>query len=194
MFRREGDGAYLDVFERTLYNGYLSGVSLAGDTFFYQNPLESDGKAERSSYFDVACCPANLARLMAQLPGFIYAQGGPSTLRQAQGRPEPGRGATGLMGSRQADSRQSDVYVNLFIGSETTLRVGAVSVRLAQTTEYPWDGKVAIRVDPEKPIDMTLRVRVPGWARGEAVPSDLYRFLDEDAGRLKAVPPCASPT
>jgi DUF1680 family protein len=74
MFLREGDAKYYDTFERTLYNGYLSGVSLAGDSFFYQNPLISNGTIERSAYFDVACCPANLARLMAQLPGLIYAQ------------------------------------------------------------------------------------------------------------------------
>ena len=69
MFLLHGDGKYLDVLERTLYNGLLSGVSLAGDTFFYQNPLESTGRAKRSAYFDVACCPANLARLMEQIPG-----------------------------------------------------------------------------------------------------------------------------
>jgi DUF1680 family protein len=90
MFRREAEGRYLDVLERTLYNGYLSGVSEAGDTFFYQNPLESDGSVARSVYFDVACCPANLARLMAQLPGLVYAH------------------------------RDRDLFVNLFVASEAT--------------------------------------------------------------------------
>jgi DUF1680 family protein len=76
MFLRTGNAAFMDTFERTLYNGYLSGVSLAGNTFFYQNPLVSDGRPERAAYFDVACCPANLARFMEQLPGLIYATRG----------------------------------------------------------------------------------------------------------------------
>ena len=90
MFLRTGGHQHYDALERTLYNGYLSGVSLAGDRFFYQNPLVSDGRQERSAYFDVACCPANLARLMAELPGLIYAQD------------------------------ESHVYVNLFVASDAT--------------------------------------------------------------------------
>ena len=69
MFLLHGDAKYLDVLEQVLYNGYLSGVSLSGDRFFYQNPLESAGRTDRSAYFDVACCPANLSRLMEQMPG-----------------------------------------------------------------------------------------------------------------------------
>ena len=83
MFLKSGDAKYLDAFEQTLYNGLLSGVSVKGDTFFYQNPLESAGRNERSAYFDVACCPANLARLIAQLPGLIYATDGNRGLRQS---------------------------------------------------------------------------------------------------------------
>jgi DUF1680 family protein len=146
MFRRWGDAKYLDMFERTLYNGYLSGVSLAGDTFFYQNPLESDGSRERQPYFDVACCPANLARFMAQLPGLIYAK------------------------------RDDVVYVNLFIGSQASLEAGGTALTLRQQTRYPWDGHVLIEVEPDRPVDLELRVRVPGWSRGAAMPSDLYRF------------------
>ncbi len=152
MFLREGDASYLDVFERTLYNGYLSGVSLAGDTFFYQNPLESDGTRVRQAYFDVACCPANLARLMAQLPGLVYAQ------------------------------RDREVYVRLFVGSEATLEVGGVKTAIAQQTDYPWSGDVNIRVDPAKPVEFTLAVRIPGWARGQAMPTDLYRFATSPVG------------
>jgi hypothetical protein len=155
MFLRGGDASYYDTFERTLYNGYLSGVSLAGDTFFYQNPLVSAGTVERSRYFDVACCPANLSRLMAQLPGLIYAQ------------------------------RDGDVFVNLFIGSEASLAIGSTKARITQRTDYPWQGRVTLRVDPERPIEFTLEVRIPGWSRGEAVPSDLYEFATV---RLKADP------
>lgn len=158
MFLRSGDASYYDVFERTLYNGYLSGVSLSGDAFFYQNPLVSEGKAERSTYFDVACCPANLARLMAQLPGLIYAQ------------------------------RPGEVFVNLFIGSEATFKAGDTPLRVAQQTGYPWQGRVRLRIDPERPIDLTLAVRIPGWSRGAAMPSDLYRFAPEEEGRLKPAP------
>ncbi len=150
MFLREGDASYLDVFERTLYNGYLSGVSLAGDTFFYQNPLESDGTRARQAYFDVACCPANLARLMAQLPGLVYAQ------------------------------RDREVYVTLFVGSAATLEVGGVKTAIAQQTGYPWDGDVAISVNPAAPVEFTLAVRIPGWARGDAMPTSLYRFATPD--------------
>ena len=150
MFLREGDAKYYDTFERTLYNGYLSGVSLAGDSFFYQNPLISDGRVERSKYFDVACCPANLARLMGQLPGLIYAQ------------------------------RRGEVYVNLFIGSDATFETTGTRLHVTQTTAYPWQGRVTLHVDPDKPTRFALAVRVPGWARGEAVPSQLYRFAAAD--------------
>ena len=133
---------HLDAFEQTLYNGYLSGVSQAGDTFFYQNPLESDAKVERSAYFDVACCPANLARLMAQVPGLVYA------------------------------TRGADVFVNHFIASDATIDVGGTRVTLAQRTGYPWRGDVAITVTPATPVDMTLWIRIPGWARNTAFVSE----------------------
>jgi DUF1680 family protein len=153
MFLREGDASYYDTFERTLYNGYLSGVSLSGDRFFYQNPLVSDGTVERSAYFDVACCPANLSRLMAQLPGLVYAQ------------------------------RRSELFVNLFAGSTATVDFGSTRVRVTQETTYPWDGRVSIAIEPARPLDLTLSIRIPAWARGIAMPEgDLYRFADAGAG------------
>jgi DUF1680 family protein len=156
MFLATGDVRYLDIMERILYNGFLSGVSLSGDSFFYTNPLESDGEDRRREYFDVACCPSNLARLMGQLPGMMYAYEG------------------------------DRVYVDLFIGSEATLQLPAGAVRLTQETDYPWDGRVRLSVDPVAadgtpagPVDFELRLRIPGWARGEPVPSDLYAFADQ---------------
>jgi DUF1680 family protein len=146
MFEREGDGAYLDTFERTLYNGYLSGVSADGTAFFYQNPLESDGKAARSTYFEVACCPANLARLMGQLSGLTYAT--------------------------SADA----LYVALFAGNTAKLTVAGIPVTVTQATRYPWDGAVSIHLQPARPAKFALKVRIPGWARNEAVPSDLYHY------------------
>ena len=135
LFLRDEKTEAYDALERTLYNGYLSGVSLAGNQFFYQNPLVSDGRQERSAYFDVACCPANLARLMEELPGLIYAQ----------------------------DDKQ--VYVNLFIGSEANIVVNGVKVKLTQTTDYPWSGDVTLRVDPERPVETSFVIRVPEWTR-----------------------------
>lgn len=159
LFLLHGDAKYADVLERVIYNGLLSGVSLSGDRFFYQNPLESAGGYGRSPFFEVACCPANVARFLPSLPGYIYARKG------------------------------DDVYVNLFIASETTLPVGEKNVFLRQVSRYPWDGAIRIEVEPEaeakgkamdrKPakVEFTLFVRIPGWARNEAVPGGLYCFL-----------------
>jgi DUF1680 family protein len=148
MFVATGDARYLDVTERILYNGFLSGVSLEGNSFFYTNPLESDGDHQRREYFGTACCPSNLARLMGQLPGFIYARQG------------------------------HRVYVNLFIGSEAEMDLPGGALRIAQQTGYPWDGTVRLSVEPEAAMDFELRLRIPGWARNEPVPSDLYAFAD----------------
>ncbi|PYR79776.1 MAG: six-hairpin glycosidase [Acidobacteria bacterium] len=146
LFLREGRADAIDTLERTLYNGYLSGVSLAGNTFFYQNPLVSNGTLQRSEYFDVACCPANLSRLMAQLPGLIYAQ-------------QPGI-----------------VYVNLFVGSSARVYEAGKVIRISQATNYPWQGEVHMTVRPERQMDFTLALRIPSWAQGRPVISDLYRY------------------
>lgn len=152
MFLATGDARYLDVMERILYNGFLSGVSLEGNSFFYTNPLESEGSHQRREYFDVACCPSNLARLMGQLPGFVYAHQG-------------GR-----------------LYVNLFVGSEAELALPGGDLRLTQETDYPWDGTVRLIVEPVQDagagIDLEMRIRIPGWARNEPVPSELYTFVE----------------
>ena len=146
MFLKSGDAKYLDAFEQTLYNGYLSGVSVRGDTFFYQNPLESAGRAERSAYFDVACCPANLARLMARLPELIYAQ------------------------------RMDEIFVNLYAESTAVVKLAKGDVGISQATQYPWDGKVSISLQLPDAIEFTLRLRAPGWLGDAPVASDLYRF------------------
>jgi hypothetical protein len=146
MFLKSGDAKYLDAFEQTLYNGLLSGVSVKGDSFFYQNPLESAGRNERSAYFDVACCPANLARLIAQLPGLIYAQ------------------------------RGNELSVNLYVESEATVKLDAGTVRIRQKTNYPWDGVSTIYLDVDQPTEFTLKLRVPGWLGDSPFASDLYRF------------------
>jgi DUF1680 family protein len=144
MFLLHGDGKYLDVLEQILYNGFLSGVSLSGDRFFYQNPLESTGRTGRSEYFDVACCPANLARMMEQVPGLFYATQG------------------------------DDVYVNLYAANTAAIGTPAGVVRVTQKTAYPWDGTIDLTVDVDTPRAFALRLRVPWWHDGNALPGQLY--------------------
>jgi DUF1680 family protein len=151
LFLLHGDARYMDVFERVLYNGLLSGVSLSGDRFFYQNPLESAADYERSPWFEVACCPPNMTRFLPSLPGYVYAAAG------------------------------DVIYVNLFIAGTGSLEAAGREVTLTQSTRYPWDGAVRIAVHPDRTGPFELAVRVPGWARNEAAPTSLYRFLDDSA-------------
>jgi DUF1680 family protein len=153
LFLLHGDAKYIDVFERTLYNGLISGVSLDGKTYFYPNPLESNGQHQRSPWFGVACCPGNITRFMPSIPGYIYAEKG------------------------------DVLYVNLFIGNTADIQMSnGQKVSVVQETRYPWQGDVKITINPEKSGPFTVKVRIPGWARGEAVPGDLYRFVDATPG------------
>lgn len=159
LFLLHGDAKYVDILERTLYNGLISGVSLDGKTYFYPNPLESNGQHKRSPWFGVACCPGNITRFMPSLPGYVYAQNGDT------------------------------LYVNLFMSNKAALTLGgARKVEVEQETRYPWSGDVHMSLKPANSGEFTLKVRIPGWARGEAVPGDLYRFVDtseRDAATLK---------
>jgi uncharacterized protein len=147
LFLLHGDAKYVDVFERTLYNGLLSGVSLDGKTYFYPNPLESNGQHQRSPWFGVACCPGNITRFMPSIPGYVYAH--------------------------QSDS----IYVNLYMSNTAEIEIyNGRKVNLVQQTRYPWDGNIKITVSPEQPGKFTMKLRIPGWARDQVVPSDLYRF------------------
>ncbi|NTV81806.1 MAG: glycoside hydrolase family 127 protein, partial [Candidatus Aminicenantes bacterium] len=148
LFLLHGESKYMDVFERVLYNGLLSGVSLGGDRFFYQNPLESAGGYGRSPWFEVACCPPNMTRFLPSLPGYVYAM------------------------------RDDVIFVNLFIAGTGKIPVPGRPVILTQETRYPWDGAVRLTLSLEAPGPFELAMRIPGWARGEAMPADLYRFLD----------------
>jgi DUF1680 family protein len=149
LFLLHGDAKYVDVMERTLYNGLLSGVSLDGKRFFYPNPLESDGQHQRSPWFGVACCPGNMTRFLASVPGYIYAH------------------------------RGNSIYVNLYAAGTAEIDLGkAQRVKVTQQTRYPWDGSVRLEVEPQKKTKLTMNLRVPGWARNEPVPSDLYQFQD----------------
>jgi DUF1680 family protein len=155
MFLLHGDAKYVDVLERTIYNGFLAGVSLSGDRFFYPNPLECDGKAkfnigsnERAPWFGCSCCPVNDVRFIPEIASFIYA------------------------------IRDEDAFVNLFVGSVAKLSVGGTPVEIRQETHYPWHGKVTLKLKPGRPKDFALHIRIPGWARNQPVPSDLYRYED----------------
>ncbi len=149
-----GDAKYIDVLERVIYNGILSGISLSGNKFFYPNPLASDGKYQRSPWFGCACCPTNIVRFMPSLPGYAYAQ--------------------------QADN----VYVNLFIAGSAAIRISQNTVGLQQQTRYPWDGDVRISVEPEHSGQFTVCVRIPGWAQNRPVPSDLYSYPDKSREKV----------
>ncbi len=127
------DARYADALERELFNGALVGVSLKGDRYFYDNPLEVDGEHERWSWNPCPCCPPMFLKLMSGLPGYIYAQ-------------EPGA-----------------VYVNQFISSHATLTINNTHVNLRQTTRYPWDGRIKLSVEPGQAADFTIYIRWPGW-------------------------------
>ncbi|MEJ0101683.1 MAG: glycoside hydrolase family 127 protein [Bacteroidota bacterium] len=144
MFLLHGDSKYIDVLERILYNGLLSGVSLSGDHFFYPNPLASLGQHQRSGWFSCACCISNMTRFLPSMPGYVYAQ------------------------------NKNDLYVNLFVGSESFIKLPVAKISVIQNTNYPWSGKNEITIDPGKKVRFALHIRIPGWAVNEPSPGDLY--------------------
>ncbi len=153
MFLLHGDAKYMDVFERTLYNNVVTGVSFEGDTYFYPNPLTSDGimkfnkgDNQRQPWFECACCPSNFVRVMPSLPGYVYAH------------------------------RDDKLYVNLFVAGKGKVEVNGTPVELVQEGNYPWDGDITLAVKPIQALTMALHIRIPGWTRNEPMPSDLYRY------------------
>jgi DUF1680 family protein len=177
LFLLEGEAKYIDVMERTLFNGLVSGVSLDGKTFFYPNPLESNGQHARQEWFGVACCPGNITRFMPSVPGYLYA------------------------------TRGDSIYVNLFAKGTANVELPGGAVTIEQDTRYPWDGAVRMTVKPmgrpagpelaPRPASegrrFAINVRIPGWARNEPVPSDLYRFTDEVDARPASIRVNGSP-
>ena len=156
MFLLHGDAKYIDCLERTLYNGVISGMSIDGGRFFYPNPLAADGKykfnadntLERQPWFGCACCPSNLSRFIPSVPGYFYAVKG------------------------------NKVYVNLFASSKADLTVNGKTVDFTVDTKYPWNGDIALTIGKNKAGQFNLAIRIPGWMRGQVVPSDLYKFED----------------
>ena len=155
MFLLHKDARYLDVAEVALLNNVLAAVNLEGNRFFYVNPLEADGKhpfnhgtAGRAPWFGTACCPSNMARLLPQVPGMTYAH----------------------------DDR--DVYITFYAESRTEITLDDVKVELQQQTAYPNDGEVSLVVNPAKPKQFRVLLRIPTWARKQFVPGALYRYVD----------------
>lgn len=157
MLQLIGEGRFGDVLERTLYNALLAGVSLSGDRFFYDQPLEvnGDGHAledrsehrfdnQRQPWFPTACCPTNVPRLLCSLGRYVY--------------------------QRRADP--NELYATLYVGSDAETSFDGVDVAVSQETEYPWDGEVTVDVDPERPVAFDLKLRVPGWCDDYAVRVD----------------------
>lgn len=147
-----GDSKYVDVLERSMYNGALAGVSLAGDRFFYVNPLESKGNHHRKEWYGCACCPSQISRFLPSIGNYIYGV------------------------SKDA------LWVNLFIGNTTVVDIDGKEVKLHQETSYPWEGKVNLTVSAENDIDKNLRIRIPEWCDeyslsvdGKAVDADVEK-------------------
>lgn len=160
MFLLHGDAKYIDVLERTLYNGLISGLSLDGIHFFYPNTLQHDGEATfnqgmngRSPWFDCSCCPSNLSRFVPSVAGYAYAANG------------------------------EDVYVNLFINSRVSVQTDHGVLSVSQQSNYPWEGKIEMEIQSEKDVNARLHVRIPGWAMNQPVPSDLFTFSDDQMER-----------
>ena len=155
MFLLHGESKYIDCLERTLYNGLISGMSMDGGRFFYTNPLSSDGKYKfnadghttRQPWFGCACCPSNLCRFIPSVSGYLFGV------------------------------KDHDIYVNLFAANNSTIKVGGKDVVLEETTAYPWNGDVAIKVK-KSAAKVRLLIRIPGWVRNQVVPSDLYKYSD----------------
>src|SRR5881628_3675591 len=131
LFLLHGDAKYIDVMERTLYNGLISGVSLDGKSFFYPNPLESNGQHARSPWFGVACCPGHITRFLASVPGYMYAH--------------------------QKDS----IYVNLYATSSGEIKLeNGKLLKIEQQTKYPWDGQIKINLNLPAPTKLSLHLRI----------------------------------
>ena len=156
LFLATGDSKYIDVMERGMYNNALSGVSAKGDRFFYVNRLASagDGRDERWLRASLECCPPNLVRFLASMPGYIYAQG-------------PG----------------GTIYVNLFVSSEAAFPVNGRPLTLAVESEMPWGGRTKITTRADRSAPGVIKIRIPGWTRNQPLPGGLYSYTDSSSRR-----------
>ena len=152
MFQLYSDGKYLDVFERTLYNAFLSGVGMEGNLFFYPNPLATYGSQLRAPWFTCACCPPNVARFIASLPAKIYS------------------------------TNNNDIYVNLYSSNSAEIIINNNIIKIEQITDYPWSGKIKLVVSPEvENSEFSVKLRIPGWSSGIPLEGDLYKFMNHES-------------
>ena len=161
MFLLHGDSKYMDVLEKILYNGLISGIGLDGKSFFYTNAMQirngfahKDMEATRSGWFECSCCPTNLARLIPSIPGYMYGQ------------------------------KNDNLFVNLFIASSADVTIGNKQVNIIQQNNYPWDGALSFIINPSSTSEFNLMVRIPGWAQNQAIPSTLYQFENSSSAAV----------
>ncbi|MGE5519844.1 MAG: glycoside hydrolase family 127 protein [Candidatus Dadabacteria bacterium] len=161
MFLLHGESKYIDVLEKSLYNGLLSGIGLDGSSFFYSNAMQVKNsfshnslERERAGWFECSCCPTNLVRLLPSVPGYVYAV------------------------------NNNDLLVNLFMSSNTNLAINGKAVAILQQNNYPWDGQLKFTLTPKNTTAFNLKIRIPGWARNEAIASDLYTFENNSNGNI----------
>ena len=164
MFLLHGDSKYIDILEKTLYNGLISGIGLDGKSFFYTNAMQAQKvngqftnyvEAARSGWFECSCCPTNLVRLIPSIPGYVYAQ------------------------------KEDNLYVNLFISGTADIAIQNHPIQVVQQNNYPWNGDLQFYINPKESVRFTLKLRIPGWAQNNAMPSDLYRFKDSMTQKVK---------
>lgn len=160
MFQLHGDSKYIDILERTLYNGLISGVGLDGKSFFYTNAMEvrnsfghNDIERERSGWFTCSCCPTNVCRFIPAVPGYMYAQ------------------------------KDDALYVNLFISSTADVVMNGKPLQIIQSNNYPWDGNLNFKINTAKANAFKMLVRIPGWVMNTVVPSDLYKFTSTNSNK-----------
>ncbi len=155
LYSATGEARYLDVLERTLYNGLISGIGLDGCSFFYTNPLESDGRFERAGWFQCSCCPGNVARFLPAMKQYIWSET-----------------ATG-------------VNLNLFIGSEARLKTPAGEAEIGLETSYPRSGDIKLTILPENNSGrFTLGIRIPSWTGDAPMEGGLYSYLTPATGKV----------
>lgn len=162
MFQLEGDAKYIDLLEKILYNGLISGVGLDGKSFFYTNAMQirssfrhSDMEGERSGWFECSCCPTNMTRLLPSIPGYMYA------------------------------IQNGKLFVNLFATSSASVSVSGKPVTVAQHNNYPWEGNLKFTITPgTSSLPFSMYIRIPGWAQQTAIPSNLYSFRNTTASKI----------
>ncbi len=152
LLQMSGNAEYAETMERALYNGAISGISLSGDQFFYVNPLESRGTHKRTPWFDCACCPPNIARLIGNVSSYVCA------------------------------AADNDFYIHIPAGFDATTTLGGVKTKISVESNYPWSGKITVRIDPEKPTEFALHFRIPDWS--EDVSTEVPN-AEEEAGYEK---------